>query len=75
MMSYELWDIWMSVRRFLIGWGVGIGILFIASCKFVVLLVFVLSYLVVNVESKLGKASVPILFIVISGFVINKIKY
>lgn len=32
MMSYELWEIWMAVRRFLIGWGVGIGILFIASC-------------------------------------------
>lgn len=31
-MGYEMWEIWMAIRRFLIGWAVALGILFVASC-------------------------------------------
>lgn len=31
-MGYEMWEIWMAIRRFLIGWVVALGILFVASC-------------------------------------------
>lgn len=31
-MGYEMWEIWMVARRFLIGWAAALGILFVASC-------------------------------------------
>ena len=31
-MGYEMWEIWMAARRFLIGWAAALGILFVASC-------------------------------------------
>ena len=46
--------------------------LFIANFKFVVLGALLASYFVLKVESKSGKASLPILFVVISGVVIFK---